>query len=467
MQARRGGATLAAVAALWAVTAAGPAAAQPGHGHTDPGSGGAKVGLLIADHGEPPEYNERTYWSFRAFVAHLIEMGVIPAWLRALDGGTVLQDPSCYGCPEPRMDGGRIDAWLRPHDLPGVYVPGSDRLASHYLLPAGPGLGEPDIFEHAGLQVWNEWELMGGRSPNYDQKLRKKRAVIRRLRAHYERALPIRIGYGIDPRIGGRRQGIREAVRALVRRDRVDHIVMAYHGVGFSDLMQTHMLRHEAQEEAARLDPAVRISYARPLGATATYVRAIARRAHREFHALPRGARVALHLSGHGLPTGRCGDYDCGADAYHAFARDLFARTREAILRLADHHSQLGVFHIYGDGGTGDDDPQDRVDGPLEALAKRRQAGFTHVIDIPYEFDSDSRDTLIVLRRGYGRPIPDWDRRYESRFVHHGLAVKITNASFGSPRKTRALESVITEALARAGARPGSDGHGEHRHHGR
>ena len=31
-----------------------------------------KVGLLIVDHGEPPEYNQFTYWSFRGFFNHLM-----------------------------------------------------------------------------------------------------------------------------------------------------------------------------------------------------------------------------------------------------------------------------------------------------------------------------------------------------------------------------------------------------------
>jgi hypothetical protein len=457
---RRGTALLAAALFMAASAAATPAAGAPdGEGHDN-----QRVGLLIADHGEPPEYNELTYWSFRAFVAHLIEMGVIPSWLGAVDAGTVLQDPACYACAEPRLGGERVDAWLRPHDLPGMYVPGSERLAAHYLLPGGPGLGEPDVFEHAGLQSFDEWELMGGRSPNYDQKLRKKRLVIRRLRKRYGRGLAVRVGYGIDPRIGGRRQGIRQAVRALLRRDRVERIVVAYHGVGFSDLMQTHMLRHEIGDEAARLDASIPISYARPIGATRAYVRAVAERAHELIHELPARARVAVHLSGHGLPTAMCGDYDCGSDAYHSFARELFARTRVEILRIRHQHAAPGVFHLYGDGGSGDDDPEDKVDSPLEALEKRASAGYTHVIDIPYEFDSDSRDTLIVLRRGYGRPIPDWDRRYESRFTHAGMQVRVTNATFGFRAKTRAFEQVIRQALEAAEAEP-HEGGGQHGGH--
>lgn len=70
------------------------------------------------------------------------------------------------------------------------------------------------------------------------------------------------------------------------------------------------------------------------------------------------------------------------------------------------------------------------------------------MIDVPYEFDSDSRDTLIILRQGYERPIPDWDANYVSRFRYKDkVAVEITNASFGSALKTDALEAVIRKAV--------------------
>jgi hypothetical protein len=94
------------------------------------------------------------------------------------------------------------------------------------------------------------------------------------------------------------------------------------------------------------------------------------------------------------------------------------------------------------------------MDSPVEALAKRKADGFTHVVDIPFEFDSDSRDTLIVLRQGYERPIPDWGAGYESHFDHEGMAVKITGASHGYRLKVRALERVIRDALKEAGVKP-------------
>lgn len=196
--------------ALACVLMAAPVAADDGHEPpTGPGPD-ARVGVLLADHGEPPEYNAWTYESFRDFFDHLMHMGVVPGWLRLLDTGTMLYDAGCPGCPEPRPGPRLVDAWLRSHDGPAVFVPASGEMAAHYVLPAGPGLQEPDIFELVGLGAWDEWRRMGGRSPNYDEKLAKKDAVVEHLGHVYGDRVVFRAGYGIDPRIGGGRQGIRE-----------------------------------------------------------------------------------------------------------------------------------------------------------------------------------------------------------------------------------------------------------------
>lgn len=429
-----------------------PAGAEP------PAKG--RVGLLIADHGEPPEYNQFTYWSFREFMRHLVEMGLIPFWLTVHDAGTILQDSTCYACDSPRTGPKLIDAWLRPHSGPAAFVRGSSSLPSHYVVPGGPGLGEPDFYEIVGLSAWHEWQQMGGRSPNYDQKLAKKKAVVDRLSRAFP-DVPVAIGYGIDPRIGGGHQGFRDAVGALVNRERVAHIVVAYHGVGFSDVMQTHMIRHEVKQLAEEFDPDVTVSFAEPIGTRRAYMDAVAEKVATEVASLPDRAAVAIHLSGHGLPLDQCGDYDCAGDRYHRFSARLFSDASAAIRKRVDHGGRFGVFHLYGDGATDEDDPEDKMDSPMEALGKRKKAGFDYVVDVPYEFDSDSRDTLIVLRHGYERKIPDWDHRFESSFSFEGMRVKITNASFGAEAKTEAFYEVIRAAIEEA-RRGHGDGHGGH-----
>lgn len=423
---------------------------------------GPRVGVLLADHGEPPEYNADTYESFREFFEHLLEMEVVPSWLRHVDTGTVAYDLHCPACDEPSTDPQLVDAWLRRHEGPAAFVPASDTIPAHYVIPGGPGLREPDIFEHVGLGAWHEWQQMGGRSPNFDEKLAKKKAVVQRLEAAYGDRIAIRVGYGIDPRIGGGRQGIREALDALVNRDRVAEIAVVYHGVGFSDIMQTHHLRHQIAEHLAHLGvPKMPVRYAEPIGTTDAYVQAIVQKVGAELAAVPADAPVAIHLSGHGLPRTTCGGYDCGADPYHEHSAALFARTKPAILAAIERPGRTEIFHTYGDGGTGDDDPENEVAGPLEALDARKKAGFRYVIDVPFEFDSNSRDTLIVLRRGYERTSPDWNARWESAFTYQGLRVKIANALGGEVLKTAALEQVARSVIGGSG---GSSSGGAHHH---
>lgn len=441
-------------AGLVLVVGSAPAAApgvraDGGHGHGGEGGvGRGRVGVLLADHGEPPEYNEWTYESFREFFAHLIAMGGHPVVAdHSGDGHHPLRRrlPGVRGTQ--RLAPAR-DAWLRPHEGPAAFVPASDSLPAHYVSPGGPGFREPDIYEHVGLSAWHEWQRMGGRSPNYDEKLAKKKAVVERLRATYGDGLAVRVGYGIDPRIGGGRQGIREALDALVNRDRIDSLVVVYHGVGFSDIMQTHHLRHQVADHLETLGVGdMPVRYAAPLGTTDAYVAAIVAKVRAELALLPPDAAVALHLSGHGLSTTTCGEYEFSADAYHRYAAELFARVRPAVEAAVSRPGRTGVFHIYGDSGEGDADPDDKVDGPLEALDARAAEGFAHVVDIPYEFDSNSRDTLIVLRQGYGRPQPDWNPAFESHFTMRGLQVKIANANGGEELKTDALEAVTVAAL--------------------
>ena len=444
---RRLGAVLAA-AALLAMPAAAHAAGG-GHDHGDtPVGDGARVGLLLADHGEPPVYDENTYYSFREFVDGLIDAGVIPAWLRFVDTGTIAWDAACPGCDRPHADPELVDAWLRPHPGPATFVPASSAIPAHYVIPGGPGLGEPDVFEHAGLRTGDEYARMGGRSPNYDEKLPRTRALLAHIRTRYGQRLPVRVGAMIDPRIGGRRQGITQAVEALVRRDRVDALVVAYLGVGFSDIMQTHHLRHHLHRTLERLGvPDLPVRYAEPLGTTPSFVNGVVERVRAELAELPPEAAVAIQLSGHGLPTAACGDYACGEDAYHRSSAGLFARTSSALRARIRRDGRWGVFHSYGEGADDEHDPEDKVDSPLEALEKRRAEGYTHVIDIPYEFDANSRDTLIVLREGYGRDAPDWDAALQSSFTWNSMEVKIANVSGGDHHKIRARETIVDAAL--------------------
>lgn len=409
----------------------------------------ASVGVLIVDHGEPVEFNEVTYESFREFLSHLIlRVGAIPPFVLAgPPNATILQDRGCYACQPPRSNPDLVDAWGRDFDGPATFMPATPHSVAHFRsVNPGPGVAEPDFYEHAGHSTRVEWEAMGNHSPNYEQKLVEKQAVIRELNDRYSRYdLAFRVGYHIHPHEPGS-LSIAEAVRQLVHDEHVKKIVVAYHGVGFSDIMQTHMIHHEIHEQLGHHGD-VELFHTQPMGQSDWYIKAVVDKVRKELAKVPAKAPVALHLSAHGLSLSMCGSYDCLGDSYHAFAADLFERTKAAIERSVHRPGQLGIFTLYGDGAEPASDPNNLMDSPEEALAKRKATGFQYVIDIPYSFSADSRDTLIVLRDAYGLERGDWNAAYETSFVRDGMNVKITNSSFGRQFKIRAFKDLIRQAL--------------------
>ena len=72
-----------------------------------------KVGVILMDHGEPPIYDEHTYYSFRNFATCLIEMGFIPRFVLKFDRGTILQNRNEIYAAEPSPNPELIDAKLR------------------------------------------------------------------------------------------------------------------------------------------------------------------------------------------------------------------------------------------------------------------------------------------------------------------------------------------------------------------
>jgi len=416
-------------------------AASPASAHET-----AKVGILIADHGEPVSFNATTYDSFRMFLGHLIRIGAIPSFVLFGDEGTILQDRNCYACATPSATPDLVDAWGRPFTGPATFVPATPHSPAHWLSASGPGVGEPDFYEHSGHSTRLEWEAMGNRSPNYRQKLVEKKAVLSDLKKRYKgRNVVFRVGYHINPHVDGS-LNITEAVRQLVQDEHVGKVVVAYHGVAFSDIMQTHMIRHEIHEELDALGSHVELIHADPMGKSGFYIQAVVDKVKAELKKVPNGSPVAIHLSAHGESLSMCGTYDCAGDAYHAVVADLFARTKAAIEQKVKWKGRLGVFHLYGEGADPAHDPGNLVDSPTEALAKRKADGYRYVIDVPYTFDADSRDTLIVLREAYGLTPPDWNPAYETRFLRDDLRVKITNSSFGQEKKIRAFKEVIRRA---------------------
>jgi len=114
-----------------------------------------RIGVILLDHGEPPEYNEHTYYSFWDFAYSLITMGMISEVVLRAKRGTILMDRNEIFATEPHPNPDLIDAWLRPHTGPAEFVLARKKVLglipapseAHYLLKgAGPGRDEPDFY---------------------------------------------------------------------------------------------------------------------------------------------------------------------------------------------------------------------------------------------------------------------------------------------------------------------------------
>ncbi len=167
---------------------------------------GAKIGVILLDHGEPPEYNEYTYYSFRDFAHSLINMGMIPEMALRAKRGTILMDRNNIFARKPEPNPDLIDAWLRPHTEPAKFVPYRKKILglitapreAHYLLEKrGPGKDEPDFYQLYGFEIYRRWLLMNNHSPFYEQTQPQKEEVKRCLEEKYGNGVLVSFAYGI------------------------------------------------------------------------------------------------------------------------------------------------------------------------------------------------------------------------------------------------------------------------------
>ncbi len=69
---------------------------------TNGGKMTSRIGVLLLYHGEPPEYNEYTYYSFRNLAQSLILMGMIPKVVLRAKRGAILMDRNNIFAREPQ-----------------------------------------------------------------------------------------------------------------------------------------------------------------------------------------------------------------------------------------------------------------------------------------------------------------------------------------------------------------------------
>ena len=472
---RQAPATAAFVVLLLVGYAVGAGAAHPGAlvgGHSHVGDGaveplsleGERVGVLLRSHGEPVHYNETTYRSFADFVEGLLVMFGMENLL-LVDQGTVLLDKAhpFEGCTPLRLDARLMDAWTRDHAGPAVCAQTPDAasevglLDGYYLAPGpGPGLGEPDVLEMAGLAAYVEWLQMENRSPMHETKGRILDAAERMLRERHGDAVVVQRSYHVLPHVGGPESDA-DAAEGF-RAAGVTLLVDAYTSSVFSDVMNTCMMRPHLEHELAEAGYQGDIIAAAPSGATHAYAHAVAAELKARLAEYPEGAKVALFLTHHGQRPDSKSPCGGGPDQYHATARRMFETTVQA-LREETGRDDLLVLQAYGQGASA---PDDGVLSPLEALDAARAEGATHVLDLPYELTGDGFDNLVAHRRSYGlapEDAPHHDARHETRMTMRGLDVRILSSSFSVEARAAALVEVIEDAL-RAHGGAGADGHG-------
>lgn len=467
---RRGRAAAALLVLLLVVATVGAGAASPGalvtgHHHDEEDAialaslgPDERFGVLLRSHGEPVHYNETTYASFADFVRNLLTTLGYDALLR-VDHGTVLLDKAHPWSKGMRLDAQLMDAWTHDHTGPALYV-GSPvpqtgpvpLFDGFYVAPGGPGLGEPDVLEMAGLSAFLDWRQMENDSPMHFTKGLVLDAAEAQLKAKYGDRVVVARSYHVQPRLGSGESD--EEAAKLFNDAGVTLVVDAYTTSVFSDVMNTCMmlphLEHAFDAEAS----SVRLVHAEPAGLTHEYAHAVADEVARRLKEYPEGEPVAVFLTHHGATPGSKSPCGSDEDQYHANAKALYDGARKAIDETV-RRDGVTYYQVYGQGADAQDDG---VLSPLEALEEARKAGARHVLDVPYELTGDGVDDLVAQRLSYGlqpEDAPHYDAMRETRMTLRGMDVRIVSASFGQAARGAALVDAVEAALA--GAAGGDD----------
>ena len=421
-----------------------------------------KVGVILMDHGEPPIYDEHTYYSFRNFATCLIEMGFIPRFVLKFDRGTILQNRNEIYAAEPSPNPELIDAKLRPYSGPAKYIPEAQRLRitlsgiypkgtkPHYLArKTGPGYGEPDFYEMYGFEIYDRWQSMGGRSPFYEQTQPQKEEVARRLKQRYGDDIIVRYAYGIDPIPDEAVQTPHRVVRELIEED-ITHLAVAEHFSVVSDSMSTHHTRKHVRHAVHELGEEIPIVFADQLGGRESFNEGVVLKVKEELDELPGGADVAIFLSNHGFPLTKAGRYDASKDCYHENVKMVYESAKRAIEEGVSWEGEFEVFQVFGQFTEPKYNPESAMLTPLRALEMASSRNFEYVVDIPYEFPGDSVDVLVKLRNAYGiKTLPQWNEMFETRLKHGETNVKITSANFHPEHWIESYYQVAVEAVER------------------
>ncbi|KKM71201.1 hypothetical protein LCGC14_1433010 [marine sediment metagenome] len=397
-----------------------------------------KIGVILLDHGEPPEYNEYTYKSFRNFAHSLIVMGMIPKIVLKPKRGTILMDRRNIFAKDPQTNPELIDAWLRPYNVPAKFIQARKKILklipapreAHYILEnAGSGLNEPEFYQFYGFEIYRRWLLMNNHSPFYEQTQSQKEEVQRRLKAKYGDKITVRCAYGIDPFPEKIKQNPHHVAMELVKSG-CDGIVVAEHFHVISDSMSKYHCRLHVMDGIRSTGTKLPVVFADQIGGHPDLDKGVVLKIEEELESVNPNTDVAIFLSNHGFPVNKIGKYDAKSDSYHENVRKVFQSTKKAIIKAVNWSGRFEVIQVFGQFLEEKYNPGGVNTHPLEALKNIAARGFQKVIDIPYEFPGDSVDALVKLRQAYGMDPPSWDKNFETHFERKGIPIKICSALF-------------------------------------
>ena len=398
----------------------------------------SKIGILIINYGEPTTFTDETYEDFKAYMNHMLHVGMLPSFLKNIDKGTILTDMNADSWSLP-WNRELINAWGKPVLPFALYSPGIEKMhtSPHYFLPFfGPGFGEADIYEQATLTAYQSWKNMDNYSPYKDHTVPQINNVIDQLKETYAENVSCTIGFGFE------KGSIAEATTYLIDQD-INVLIAAPQMVVDSDFEGDLHWYKEIHETLDSLDLDIPVHIAKQIGSQSSFVQSIVLKTKEKLAELPEDAQVSLLLSNHGFPPVTCGSYDCGLDSYHANAKEAFNLVKDAITENITEQNLLEIKQIYAEFAEGSDDPNNQVLSPLEAL-NRLPSTCTHVINIPYGFIGETTDTLNALRDAFG--VEGWNEEYETIYKYDEVTVTITSCKFHDSLREEALfESIADE----------------------
>jgi len=414
-----------------------------------------KIGVILLGFGEPPEYNEHTYYSFRNLGKNLIDMGIIPKIVLKSKRGTILMERNNIFSEEPHPQPDLIDAWLKPHTEFTEFIPLRKKILglipaprqAHYLLKGTePGRDEPDFYQFYGFAICRKWFLMDNHSPFYEHTQPQKIKVKQRLEKKYGDQLLIRFAYGNDPFPEKEIQSPQHVVKELINAG-CELIAVAEHFHVISDSMSKHYCRQLVLDGIHQMGIDIPVVFADQIGDHKELIRGVVLKIKEELSTVEQGTDVAIFLSNHGFPITKIGHYDAGADSYHENTKKVFESTKEAIQKNIEWSGRLKVVQVFAEYTEEKYNPGGIKTKPLDAIRHVAADGFQQVIDIPYEWPGDTVDTLVNLRYAYGIDPPYWDENFETRFESNGISVKICSALFQPECRINAYFERACEAV--------------------